>query len=81
MTDIFIPFYCTHLHLICTKGQVDFTLVIAFQFNSHFTTPSSLMTASDGIIETVRVGAVSYLEPPTLFTPSQALTVVLEGEQ
>ena len=63
MTDIFTPFYCTHPHLIYTKGQVDFTLVIAFQFNSHFTTPSSLITALDGIIGKVRVRAVSYLEP------------------
>ena len=61
--QIFIPFYCTHSHLICTKGQVHFTLVIAFQFNIHVTTPSFLITASDGITGTVRVGAASYLEP------------------
>ena len=46
---------------MCTK--LDFTLVIAFKFNIHVTTPSSLMTASDGIIVTARVGAASYLEP------------------
>ena len=51
--------FSPHMH----KGQVHFTLVIAFQFNIHVTTTSFLITASDGIIGTVRVGAASYLEP------------------
>ena len=61
--QIYSSLFFACILIICTKGQVDFTLVIAFQFISHFTTPSSLITTSDGITGTVRVGAASYLEP------------------
>ena len=71
---IFIPFYCTHSHLICTKGQVHFTLVIAFQFNTRY--HPIFFNNSLRRDYWNSQGACGVPWTPTLFTLSQALTVV-----